>query len=102
MINEIRNYINSLCGIQISNEDIELIDGDFRTGILKVKLSINVDNHHLIKDKLIKDKYCSLMDTAFKFIDDTRYECLVRIDYNGLNQQLNKPAITNICDVNNV
>jgi len=102
MINEIRSYINSLCGIQLSNENIELIDGDFRTSILRVKLSINTDNHHLIKDKLIKDKYCSLIDTTFKFIDNSKYECLVRIDYNGLNQQLNKPAITNICDVNNV
>lgn len=102
MIHEITAYINALSGMQISKDNIELIEGDFRTGILRVKLTIKTNNHHLVKDKLIKDKYCTLLDNTFKFIDNDNYECLLRIDYNGLDNELNKPVITNPCNENNV
>jgi hypothetical protein len=89
----ISSYIYSICGVEVKTEYIELMSGDFKTNQISLTISTSVNNYHLIKDKLIKDSHCQLLDSNFKFISNDFFKFSIRIDINSLKDKLNKPAV---------
>jgi len=95
MLDIVKQLIISTTGIQPNYYNIELIDGNFVSLNLRVKMIVNIDDFHLIKDKFLKVRGIELLDPVFTFINNKDFSFNFIIKMRELENDFNKPTVAN-------
>jgi len=95
MLDIVKQLIISTTGIQPNYYNIELIDGNFVSLNLRVKMIANIDDFYLIKDKFLKVRGIELLDPVFTFINNKDFSFNFIIKMRELENDFNKPTVAN-------